>query len=105
MAPLRSHFDLAGLFAKVSRSDGRPLASWTTLVSRGDMDMEPDFDPDQIDKSVQFCTDGTNVASVAFFPVGILGAWLSQPPQNLPGAFLRERNCREETTGQSFVGP
>jgi hypothetical protein len=41
-----------------------------------------------IDKSVQFCTDGTNIASVAFFSVRILGAWLSQTPPNLPGAFF-----------------
>jgi hypothetical protein len=51
------------------------------------MDMEPDFDPDQIDKSVQFCTDGINVASVAFFPVGILGAWLSQTPKTCQAPF------------------
>jgi hypothetical protein len=32
VAPQRSHFDLAELSAKVSRSDGRPLAGWTPAM-------------------------------------------------------------------------
>jgi hypothetical protein len=71
---------MGGVHRALTQTTARahPMASAhiAALVRRGD-----------IDKSVQFCTDGINIASLAF-RFGFLAPGFLKHPQNLPGAFL-----------------
>jgi hypothetical protein len=76
----RGALQMGGVHRALTQTTARahPMASAhiAALVLRGD-----------IDKSVQFCTDGTNIASLAF-RFGLLAPGFLRHPQNLPGVFL-----------------